>query len=84
MYEKRFRVLRQLLAFPAEQQNQIDLLRELPKLVSDHVLRYAHIVVDLAVVDLEDEADEVRENRCASSLGFNRRNPIAWLRSYDG
>ena len=33
--------------------------RELSELVSHHILRYLHIVIDLAIVDLEDEAHEV-------------------------
>ena len=37
----------------------------------NHILRYPHIVVDFAVVDLEDEADEVGEDGGASGLGFD-------------
>lgn len=60
------------------------LRRELPQLVSDHVLRYSHIVVDLAVVNLKDEAHEVRKDGRASGLCFDRRRSFAGLGSHDG
>ena len=60
LYEKRFRVLYQLLA-PSVSLNidRCHLLRELAEFVPNHILRYPNIVVDLPVVDLEDKTDEV-------------------------
>ena len=34
--------------------------RELPKLMPNHILRYPHIIVDLPIIHLKDEAYEVR------------------------
>lgn len=58
--------------------------REFPQLVSDHILCYAHIVVDLAIMNLEDEADKVGKNGCASGLRLDRRDTLAGLWSYNG
>jgi len=52
--------------------------------MSDHVLCYAHIVVDLAIVNLEDEADKGGENGCASGLRLDWRHTLALLWSYNG
>ncbi len=59
-------------------------LRELPKLVADHILRYPDILIDLAVVHLEDETDKVREDGGTSGLSFDRWRSFAWLWSDDG
>lgn len=34
-------------------------LRELSKLVPNHILRYPHVVVDFPIVHLESETDEI-------------------------
>lgn len=61
-----------------------NLRRELPQLVSDHILRYPHIVIYLAIVDLEDEAHEGGENGCASGLRLDGRDALASLRYHNG
>ena len=49
----------------------------------DHVLRYLHIVVDLAVVYLEDEADKVGQNSCTPGLCLDGLCSFARLRADD-
>lgn len=44
------------------------LLCELSKFVPNHVFCYPYIIVGLAVVDLKDHADKIREDSCASRL----------------
>jgi len=39
--------------------------------MAHHVLRYPHIVVDLAVVHLENKAHEVGKDCCAACLGLD-------------
>ena len=49
-----------------------------------HVFCYPHIVVDFAIVDLENQADEVRKDGRAPCLGFDRRCTFASFGSDDG
>lgn len=58
--------------------------RELPKLVADHILRYPHVVIDLAVMDLEDQANEIGENGRGSCLGSDRWGTFSSLDTGDG
>lgn len=51
--------------------------------MSNHIFRYPDVVVDLAVVDLEDEADEIRQDRGTAGLGFDWRCALASFWSYD-
>lgn len=51
--------------------------------MADHVLGYADIVVDLAIVHLEDETDKVGQDGRTSGLRLDRRRALAWLRSND-
>lgn len=57
------------------------LRREFSQLVTDHVLGYPHIVVDLAVVHLEDEADKVGEDGCAAGLRLDRGCTLSSFRA---
>lgn len=50
----------------------------------DHIFRNHHIVVHLAIVDLEQQADEIWQDRRATSLCADRYDPLAWLGSHDG
>jgi hypothetical protein len=61
-----------------------NILRELSKLVPNHVLRYSHIVIHLSIVDLKYKTDEIRQDCGASSLRLDRRDLLAWLRPDDG
>jgi len=58
------------------------LRRKLAQLVSDHVLCYPHIVVDLAVVHLEDQADEIGQDGRAAGLRLDRGRALAGFRSH--
>ena len=51
--------------------------------MSNHILRYPYIMVDFAIVDLEDEAYEVGEDRCCSRLRFYGGHSFACLRPYN-
>lgn len=61
----------------------LHLRRKFSKLVADHILRYPDIVVDLAIVHLEDEADEVGQDRGTARLGLDWWYSLAWLWSRD-
>lgn len=61
-----------------------NLRRELSQFMADHFLCYPHIVIDLAVVHLEDESDEVGENGCAAGLSLDWRCALSWLCANDG
>ena len=61
----------------------VDLRRKFTQLVPYHILGDSDIVVDLAVVDLENEADKVRQNCCAACLGLDWRCSLAWFWSHD-
>ena len=50
-----------------------DLRGELSELVSHHVFRDGHVVIDLSVVDLELESYEVWQYRRGSGHGFDGR-----------
>lgn len=56
---------------------------KLSKFVTDHVLCYPHIGVDLAIVDLEDEADKVGQDGGTAGLRLDRRCALAQLWSHD-
>ncbi len=43
----------------------------------NHVLRNCNVNVDFSVVNLEFEADEVGEDGCSASHGFDRDNTLA-------
>lgn len=58
--------------------------RELSKLVADHVLSDPDIVVNLAVVDLEDQADEVGQDGGTTGLCLDRRGALAVLGAHNG
>ena len=45
--------------------------------MANHILRYPHIVVDLAIVHLEDEAHEVGKDGGRSCLRLYRRYTLA-------
>ena len=47
--------------------------------MADHVLGNGHVVVDLAVVDLEREADEVGKDGGGACLGADRGRVLALL-----
>lgn len=53
--------------------------RKLSKLVTDHILCYPNVVVDLAIVDLEDETNEVGKDGCAPGLRLDRGCALACL-----
>ena len=61
-----------------------DIRGEFSKLVSHHVLRYAHIVVRLAIVYLKDQAHKIGENGCATCLGLYGLYALARFRSRNG
>ena len=61
-----------------------DIRRKFSQLVSDHVLRYCDIVVLLSVVDLEFEANKVRQDGCRARLCPDRSLLFADLRSRNG
>ena len=52
--------------------------------MSHHVFCYPHIVVDLAIVHLKDEADKVGQDGGATGLRLDRRRTFARLCSDDG
>jgi hypothetical protein len=52
--------------------------------VTDHILSDSDIVVDLAVVDLEDQADKVGQDGGTACLCLDRRGTLAGLGSNDG
>ena len=52
--------------------------------MSDHVLRNPHVVVDLAVVDLKDEAHEVGKDRRTACLRLDRQDSLSSSWSNDG
>lgn len=58
--------------------------RELPELVSDHLLGDGEVVVDLAVVDLEPQADKVGKDGGGAGLSLDRRRLLARGRSDNG
>lgn len=49
----------------------------------DHIFRYPHIIVDLAVVDLEDESHKIWQDRRTPRLRLDWRRPFTSLWSYD-
>src|SRR5579859_423591 len=51
--------------------------------VADHVFRHKHRVKNLAVVDAERQADEIRRNHRTPRLGFDRRFLTGALRLLD-
>ena len=61
----------------------MNIRREFTKLVSDHVFSYRHLVVDLAIVHGELEADEAGEDRGGSRLGLDGFGPLAGLGADD-
>lgn len=52
--------------------------------MTDHILSDSDIVVDLAVVDLEDQADKVGQDGGTACLCLDRRGTLAGLGSNDG
>ena len=50
----------------------------------DHVLGDGDVVVDLAVVDLELEADEAGQDGGGARLRPDRPHPLAGRRAHDG
>ena len=52
--------------------------------MSDHVLGNCHVVVDLAIVHLELESYEARQNGGGAGLRSNRNEFLARLGSNDG
>ena len=50
----------------------------------DHVFRHRELVVDLAIVNLEFETDEVREDGRGAGVSLDRRSGgLSWLWSDD-
>ena len=47
--------------------------------MSHHVFRYPNIVVDLAIVNLENQTNKVGEDRRSSRLGLDRRHTLTSL-----
>ena len=60
-----------------------NLRRELAQLMPDHVLGDGDVVVDLAVVDRELEADEVGQDGRGARLRADRAYPFAGRRAHD-
>lgn len=58
--------------------------RKLPQLVSDHVLGDLHLVVHLAIVDLEPQPDKAGQNGRRTRLGADRRHPFSGLGANNG
>ena len=52
--------------------------------MTHHILCYAHIIVDLPIVHLKDQADEVREDRGAACPGLDGRHSLACFWADDG
>lgn len=52
--------------------------------MTDHILGDSDIVVDFAVVDLEDQADKVGQDGGTTGLCLDRRGTLAGLGSDDG
>lgn len=52
--------------------------------MTDHILSDSDIVVDLAVVDLENQADKVGQNGGTACLRLDRRGTLAGLWADDG
>jgi hypothetical protein len=52
--------------------------------VADHILGDSDIVVDFAVVDLENQADKVGQDGGTACLCLDRRSTLAGLGSNDG
>lgn len=61
-----------------------DIRRKLSQLVADHVLRYCDIVVLLSVVDLEFEANKIRQDGRRARLCPDWGLFFAGLRSRNG
>lgn len=61
-----------------------DVRRELAELVADHLLGDLEVVVFLAVVHLEPEADETRQDGGGAGLRADRLDFFAWEVAYDG
>ena len=62
---------------------RVYLRRELPQFMPHHILCYPHIVVDLAIVHLENEADKVGEDSCAARLRLDGRSTLSRLGAND-
>lgn len=58
--------------------------RKLAQLVSNHIFRDAHIVVNLAIVHLKDETNEVGKDGGTPCLGLDGRDSLARLRTDNG
>ena len=52
--------------------------------MSHHVLRDRHLDIVLAIMDLELEADEIRQDGCGASLGADGKTSFAGLGARDG
>lgn len=52
--------------------------------MTDHILGDSDIVVDFAVVDLENQADKVGQDGGTASLCLDRRGTLAGLGTNDG
>lgn len=51
--------------------------------MADHVLGDSDVVIDFAVVDLEDEADEVGQDGGTAGLCLDRGSALAGLGAHD-
>jgi hypothetical protein len=58
--------------------------RKFSQLVTDHILRYGDIIVLLAIVDLELQTHEVREDSRRARLRLDGGLSFASLRSRNG
>lgn len=83
LYMKRFRVLRMQSKVRFSVGTRVELFqnlrRELSKLMSNHILSDADIVIYLAIVYLEDEINEIWQYCGAPRLGFDRWHPYTGL-----
>lgn len=57
--------------------------REFAKLVAHHLLGNGHVMVDLAIVHLELEANKVGQDGGRSRLSPDRRSFLSWLGPHD-
>lgn len=63
---------------------RVNVRREFSQFVSDHILGYRDIIVLLAVVDLELQANKIRQDGSRARLCLDRGLSFAGLRSCNG
>ncbi len=69
--------------FLQKNHHQKNLRREFPQLMPHHILRDRDLVVDLAVVDLEAQSHEIRQDGGRARLRSDRRCLLTGFEAWD-